>query len=667
MFERILKFFGASSSTAATTTPSQLPAKRVRNLASARAAVDGAIDPGHEVLDREREKIVWADVPHYPAYDQGFPVVPADKLIDTYGETVRKVMNLANFDGAVSRDAIHRILHNYAEYVHALPASYQEHYYGAGGLLKLGLDVGFHSLQGSNGVVFTKESADIRSRAEPRWKMATFIAGLACEVYRTISAMRVTNQKGDEWSPLIQSLTDWLEVTESTRYWVIWVKNDDFSTHKSVVSMIIPHLVDSDILEYVSKERQALLMMFASITSGVRPSDPNPIALLVEKKRFQLVQRDIERNPNKLGRPQIGSHIDPAIIDAIRSLLKTQAWLINQKGSRVWLTKEGCFVAWKQGGGELIRKLSQNDIPGIPSDAETIREIMQAHGIIEKNPSGKIYWQIIPEGSRATVDAVKIAKPALIISDFEAIAAEVKFVVLKENVSEVKETSSTNSTGSAHEPESKPTAGRVTTKKSDDGEAKNERKKDRESKVKEGKLSAKEDRQPELNLSEVTSIPENLAINPDADHFGEVPPYFDSIPPPFSDVQLEDVLPDDEDPKSCVDAEDNPEEREAREFSRLPKPVADLFRAIKKDFKDGRFTLHPLSDAGLGIPFEILENPGNGVGFLAVMTSLSKISALYTPPGQAAKITTIEVDGVQKRFVGVTRIFARSVFGWREG
>ncbi len=678
MFQRLFKLFGASSAVTSTASAPTLPAPKKRNLASSRAFVDSAIDPGHQVLDREREKIVWADVPHYPAYDQGFPVVPADKLVQTYDETVRRVMGLSNFDGEVSRNAIHRILHNYAEYVHALPASYQQHYYGAGGLLKLGLDVGFHALQGSNGVVFTKESADIRSRAEPRWKLATFVAGIACEVYRTISSMRVTNQNGEEWNPLLQSLTDWLETTHATRYWVIWIKNDEFNSSRSVVSAIIPHLVDADILQYISKERQALFMMFSSITSGVRPSDPNPIALLVERKRFELVKRDVERNPNKIGQPQIGHHIDPAIIDAMRSLIKTQAWLVNQKGGRAWLTHEGLFVAWKQGGPELLKKLSQNEIPGIPNDVETIREIMQAHGIIDKNPNGKIYWQIVPEGTKANVDAVKISKPLLLIPDVDAILSEFKFQVLKENLDKVQPQDPATTSPPVSKPEPKVQEADSVSKPAKP--KKNPPKITPAEKPAEAPLqkvtSSKGDIEEEGAAPSLLTESGEFDFSPDSlsPHFdGSVPPLDIDIPF-FSDVSIADVESESSkvEPREFALIHENQSddsvldsEREARELSRLPKPVADLFRSLIQDFKSNKIKLTALSDSGVGIPFEVFQAPKSNVSFLAVMTSLSKISALYTPPGQTTKITTVEIKGENVKFIGVTRFFAASVFGWK--
>lgn len=655
MLKLLLKLLGKERQELHTQKSDGTVPRRIRSLASARALVDDAIDPGHEVLDPEREIVVWSDVPHYPAYDQGFPVVSADKLLSTYSNLVSRIAGLSNFDGATSRDAIHRILHNYAEYVHALPASYLEHYYGAGGLLKLGLDVGFHSLQASNGVVFTKESAEIRARAEPRWKLATFIAGIACEVYRTISSMRITNQRGDEWSPLIESLTEWLERTQSTRYWVIWVKNDDVANQRSVVSMIIPHLVDTDILEYISKERQALLMMFSSITSGVRPSDSNPIALLVEKKRFQLIKRDVERNPNKLGKPQIGSHIDPSIIDAIRSLLKTQVWQVNQKGGRVWLTAEGCFVAWKQGGPELIKRLGQNDIPGMPNDAETIREIMQAHGIIERNPSGKTYWSIVPEGAKATVDAVKISKPILIIPDFEALASQALFSLLKPLKENSPESDNIVSTKVRSSEDSK------------DG-AKSAQKKPRTPKKSVSENSEKSTRGPEVE-EEQHPLQSDLSLNqPSDDHVTEGSDETHG----FSQVTIGDVLETDSAAESPVENSehmdlDEKTDREARELSRLPKQVAEAFRELIKDYKAGKLKLHSFAGEGAGVPFEVLEARVGGAGVLPVLTSLSKIGALYVPAGQSAKIIMIDDgQGQKKKVIGLTRIFAISVFGWKE-
>lgn len=613
------------------------PALRQRNLITERAPVDIAVDPGHEVFDPESELIVWSDIPRYPAYDQGFPVVQAEKLLGGYAQTMKSLKKMANFDGAFSQQAVQSVLQKYAEFVQGLPASYQEHYYGVGGLLKLGLDVGYYSLQGSNEVIFSKESADIRAKAEPRWKLAAFVAGVVSELHQTLSAMRVTNQKRDEWNPLVESLTDWLERTGATRYWVIWLRDDEFSTNRAVTGMILPYIVDKEILSYIGRERRALAMMYNAISYGVRPGEANAIAQLVEKKKFQLIKRDKGRNPNHVGRPQIGSHIDPAIVDAMRSLVKTQVWTVNQKGSRVWITKEGCFIAWKQGGPELLRKLQQSDIPGVPGDTETIREAMQSHGIISKNPSGKTYWQIVPDGSKALVEAVKLAKPEIVFFEWEKIAADATFQLLPQQ----QKDSATPSTGapkvvSVLPPKTKPVV------------------------VATGPVELPQSRPPQEPVAPEPSGPPDEDPPPPVGEDWEMPPPSEDVPPP-------ELPPMSEEEMQQVSGGGREEPaREARELARLPAAVATLFRMLVKKYCKGEFNLVSVSETAVGIPLELLDQKQTGVSLVAVISALAKELMLFVPSSQSKKVISMEIDGQKREFVGIYKAHAKAIFGYRE-
>ena len=91
-------------------------------------------------------------------------------------------------------------IRNYAAYVNLLPATADNFFCAAGGLFRLGLEVAFFALQGTDAhIVSGRSTISTRRQLEPRWRQATFIAGLCCELHRALSHVIVTDDRGEEW------------------------------------------------------------------------------------------------------------------------------------------------------------------------------------------------------------------------------------------------------------------------------------------------------------------------------------------------------------------------------------------------------------------------------------------------------------------------------------
>lgn len=111
-----------------------------------------------------------------------------------------------------------------------------------GGLFRLGLEVAFYALQGTDGhIVSGRATISTRRQLEPRWRHATFIAGLCSELHRTLSQIVVTDERGDEWPAHLGPLSTWLELRRARRFFVRWLASAQESRELSLFAL--PHIV----------------------------------------------------------------------------------------------------------------------------------------------------------------------------------------------------------------------------------------------------------------------------------------------------------------------------------------------------------------------------------------------------------------------------------------
>lgn len=570
--------------------------------------------PGHPVRNMEEGEIVWTDTPRYPAYDQGFPAASPTKLLDQHAKLMERLSLASTYDGRWSQNAILRVVQKYAAYVNCLPATYQENHYGAGGLLKLGLDVGFYSLQAANGVIFSNESADRRTVAEPRWKMATFIAGLTYELNRVISHILVTNEHGDQWHPFVETLSDWLDKTRSERFWVVWLKPTDAANQKALVSFILPKIIPDDVINYLAEDRRVLMLMNAAITGGMKMGDDNPILLLVGKVRYKVVEADLARNVNLLARPQIGSHLEPHIADAMRTLFATGTWEPNVKNGRLWATTEGVFLIWKTAAADIMGRLRRNNTPGMPQDLETMYDIMVAAKILTTPTTGNRFWRIRVKDAKSMIEAVKLANPVMFFGDLTDQIGAADFKLFDDPA-----TTSANTPGPTHPSTDNPKPAQPKAAKA------------------KKQLPQKPQEQPELPLESRDDGAATLST-------------------------AETKAPANPHPMESESSSDEP--KESRTLARLQPPVADLLRKIREGIQAGTIKVQNIDDKAIGIPLKAIDKHAKQVPRLAVLTALSKEKALYTPPGQAKKIITLATEsGEQEEFIGIARIYAKDIFG----
>jgi conjugal transfer pilus assembly protein TraI len=351
-----------------------------------------------------------------PSVDPGIAVISVDALLASHEDLLSRIKLCYGADTATFQKDLLEPIRRLASYVNVLPATADNYFCEIGGLFRLALEVGFYALQGTDGhIISGRATISTRRQVEPRWRLATFFAGLCCELHRTLSHLVVTDERGEEWPAYLGPLTPWLVQRKSPRLFIRWLPK---STETRALGLFaLPHVVPSSTMQHLATGNSVVVpQLLASVAGIPMYRDQNVLVDLVKRATALVIDRNLITNANRYGRPILGAHIERYLIDAMRRLIAAHsAWSPNQERSRVWHGREGLFIVWPNAVTEIRKLLEDDELPGIPQSPQTILEILTGAGILvpasEKNP----LWSISPPPGKTTVDAVKLSSPEILL------------------------------------------------------------------------------------------------------------------------------------------------------------------------------------------------------------------------------------------------------------
>jgi conjugal transfer pilus assembly protein TraI len=360
---------------------------------------------------------------HIAAYrpvDPGIPAQPIDEVLGVHQDLIDRIKVCYGMDRANFEQDLLGLIRRYAAYVHLLPATPDNYFNAPGGLLHMCLEVAFFSLQGTDGHIFSGRSTiTTRRHLEPRWRHATFIAGLCCEIHRTLSHVIVTDERGDEWQPYLLPLSSWLTRHRVSRYFLKWRTNAVES--RTLGLFALPHVVPAEVLQHLAAGNAVIVPhMLASISGMPLYRERNILDDLVRRSVALVVDRYLRASTDRYGRPQLGSHMERYLVDALRRLVVADsAWRPNAERSRVWFGADGLFLVWPNAAAEIRYLLESDQLPGIPKAPETMLEILVAVGVFEPKDASQATWQIVPPEAKAAIEAVKLSSPAILFAGLD--------------------------------------------------------------------------------------------------------------------------------------------------------------------------------------------------------------------------------------------------------
>ncbi|RCW65118.1 MobH family relaxase [Pseudorhodoferax soli] len=356
----------------------------------------------------------------YPSVDPGFPALDLNRLMDAHKELITRIKICYGTDNATFENDVLVPVRRYAAFVHLLPATPANYFNEPGGLLRLGLETAFYALQGTDAHIFSgRATIAARRHLEPRWRLATFLAGLCSEIHRTLGAVIVTDHAGNEWSAYLQGLQPWLVSTSAGRFYLKWRPRP--MENPGLGLFALPHIVPAPMLAHLAQGNAIVVPhMMASITGMSLPREHNVLGDLVRRAAALVIDRFLRLSADRFGKPQLGSHLERYLVDGLRRLVATHpSWTPNAERSRVWYGNDGMFIVWPNAAHDLRKLLEDDQLPGIPKSAETMLEILCAAGVFLAQADEKPLWPILPPDAKGPLEAVKLADPAIVLAGLE--------------------------------------------------------------------------------------------------------------------------------------------------------------------------------------------------------------------------------------------------------
>jgi len=311
------------------------------------------------------------------------------------------------------------VVERYARYVHLLPATRDSHFRNAGGLFRMGLEISFYALQATDGAIFSgRQTITQRSALEPKWRYATFLAGLCSELYR-MSHVTVTNDRGDAWPAYLQPLATWLQDTGSRRYHLRWQTHLEDTRALGVVAMA--HVVTPAILHDLGKSNSVVIPHFmASLTGTLREREANTLDGLVRRATALVIERDLAANIGLPVEPPPSVRLERHLVDAMRRLVAQRRWVPNADASPLWYAEDGLFLLWPHAADDMLEWLRDDPCSDAALEPDAMATRLVTAGIIERQPDGSSRWDIHVGDQATSSTALKFASPSLLLSATDA-------------------------------------------------------------------------------------------------------------------------------------------------------------------------------------------------------------------------------------------------------
>ena len=148
-----------------------------------------------------------------------------------------------------------------------------------------------------------------RRQLDPRWRHATFIAGLCSELHRALSQIVVTDERGEEWPAYLGPLSGWLNKRRASRFFVRWLANAQESRALGLFAM--PHIVSPATMQHLATANTvAVPQMLACLAGTALYREQNILVDLVKRAAALVIDRDLITSANRYGRPILGAHLE---------------------------------------------------------------------------------------------------------------------------------------------------------------------------------------------------------------------------------------------------------------------------------------------------------------------------------------------------------------------
>jgi len=344
----------------------------------------------------------------------GLRVLTVDEILETNSELVGRIKLCYGCDAASFSADLLAPIRQYVAYVNQLPATMDSYFTAEGGLARIGLETAFYALQATDSQIFAGRATISNRRVlEPRWRRATFIAGLCNEMHRALSHVRVVDANGAEWQPYLTPLSRWAKENKLGRVHVRWQASQET---RALGLFALPMIVPAETMCDLAKDNTIIVPhMLASIAGATMYHEHSVMYRLVRHAAALVIHRNLRSlNGGAPGRPAL--HVARYLVEAMRELvLSHHGWQPNIGKSRLWYGQDGLFLIWPNGINDVVKLLEDERLPGIPDSASGVLDILECADLVRGQSADCRVWTIYPPGGEP-VEAIKLASPFIVLA-----------------------------------------------------------------------------------------------------------------------------------------------------------------------------------------------------------------------------------------------------------
>lgn len=351
------------------------------------------------------------------ARDGGMHPRSVDAILDDNRDILGRIKLAYGGDAHAFAKEMLPLIRKYIAYVNVLPATRDSFFARPGGLARLGMETGFFALQATDSQIFAgRATISTRRQLEPRWRFATFVAGLCAYLYRVLDTVVVSDGHGTVWQPYLAPLGEWIDKHEVGRLFVRWGEARQECRSLSLFSL--PMILPTDTLAYLTQDGSTIVAhMLAAISGEVRYHDHNVIDHLVNRASTLVIYRDLREADTQAGKARARAYLARFLLKAMRELVQShQGWVPNAERSRMWLGRDGLFLVWPNGISDMLTLLEDEGLYGLPASPVEAMEILSDAGIILPMNSDESVWSIRPPGAPEPLEALKLVTPGVVLA-----------------------------------------------------------------------------------------------------------------------------------------------------------------------------------------------------------------------------------------------------------
>ncbi|NJA06455.1 hypothetical protein HC024_12105 [Methylococcaceae bacterium WWC4] len=358
------------------------------------------------------------DVPRYPPFMKGLPAAPVERILSGQTELIAAIEQALAMPDSLYQTIAAPVIRRYAAYSHLLPASESHHHRGAGGLFRHGLEVAHWATLASQGSLFaTSASPKERKAQELRWRLAVCFAGLLHDIGKPVADIAVVDSQGQHtWNPCDENITDWAVRNEIDRYFLRW-RDNRHKRHEQFSALVIERVLTREARTFILESGPDIMQAMLETINGLDRG--SKVYALVITADCKSVERDLKAHYQNID-SALGMPVEKYLFDAMRRLVKSGQWTVNEKGARLWRFEDGLHIVWRAGAQDIVSLLAKDKVPGIPRDEDTLADILIERGLaVPKSwPDGRQYryWQMQPEGLDNPLYLLRLKSAELIFS-----------------------------------------------------------------------------------------------------------------------------------------------------------------------------------------------------------------------------------------------------------